>query len=312
MPKREKAFVTKEQLEEITGFGWTPGPHTHIKSDITDLPWSWTDVLKAGSNLTDLATRQHAGLSDAPADAHHPQSHTLASHSTKPHSALTDITSGQHHAQLHGSSHHSGGGDAIKLDDLATPNDNIDLNVSISRHGLFPKLSNHPAQCLSGIGQWLTLYDATSIIIQILSGASGTTRNTNNTERSNTATEYTKIKETKLGEPTGVMRIYFELKKVGGVPAANVIARIYLNGGAIGTTRTSNTGTYEAFSEDLGGFDSQDLIQIYAYKGGCDTVYVKNLRFKYDRAITMLGECVLTTPIAIATQNPFSMQNQDP
>lgn len=67
----------------------------------------WTYVSKTGSNLTDLATRQHAGLSDAPADAHHPQSHTLASHSTKPHSALTGVTSDQHHPQSHTLASHS-------------------------------------------------------------------------------------------------------------------------------------------------------------------------------------------------------------
>jgi hypothetical protein len=32
--------------------------HTHVKTDITDTPWAWTDVSKTGSNLTDLATRQ--------------------------------------------------------------------------------------------------------------------------------------------------------------------------------------------------------------------------------------------------------------
>ena len=37
---------------------------------------AWGDVSKAGSNLTDLATRQHAGLSDAPADAHHAEDHS--------------------------------------------------------------------------------------------------------------------------------------------------------------------------------------------------------------------------------------------
>ncbi|BDI54908.1 MAG: baseplate/adhesin [Thorarchaeia virus VerdaV2] len=41
----------------------TTGPHTGT------LPW--TDLNKTGSNLTDLATRLHAGLSDAPANAHH-------------------------------------------------------------------------------------------------------------------------------------------------------------------------------------------------------------------------------------------------
>ena len=77
------------------------GAHTHVKAAITDTPWSWTDVLKTGSNLTDLATRLHSSLQSIGANDHHPQSHTLASHSTKPHSALTDITENQHHNKLH-------------------------------------------------------------------------------------------------------------------------------------------------------------------------------------------------------------------
>ncbi|MCK4788374.1 MAG: hypothetical protein KAV87_31835 [Desulfobacteraceae bacterium] len=194
-----------------------------------------------------------------------------------------------------------------KLDDWATPDDNIDLNASISRHGLFPKLSNHAAQCYSGIGQWLTLYDSTSIVICILSKTSTTTRNSNDTERTTTAGSYTKLKETKLGEPTGVMSIQFTLESVGG---ETVYGRIYKNGSPIGTAHSTTTiGTW---AQDLGGFDSQDLIQIYAYAELEDTAKVRNMRFRYDRSINILGECTLTTPIAITTQVPFSMQNQDP
>jgi hypothetical protein len=39
----------------------------------------------------------------------------------------------------HAASHIASGGDAIKLDDLATPDDNTDLNVNASTHGLAPK-----------------------------------------------------------------------------------------------------------------------------------------------------------------------------
>src|SRR4029450_328423 len=42
----------------------------------------------------------------------------------------------------HHTSHESGGSDAIKLDDLAVPDDNTDLNASTSKHGLMKKLSN--------------------------------------------------------------------------------------------------------------------------------------------------------------------------
>lgn len=39
----------------------------------------------------------------------------------------------------HHTSHESGGGDAIKLDDLSAPDNNTDLNASTSAHGLAPK-----------------------------------------------------------------------------------------------------------------------------------------------------------------------------
>lgn len=115
-------------LEEIQAGKWASGYHTHIKGDITDTPWIWTDVSKTGSNLTDLATRQHAGL--------------------------TNITENQHHAKLHGASHHSGGGDAIKLDDLASPDDNTDLNALTTKHGLLKKLGGGIINFLRADGAW--------------------------------------------------------------------------------------------------------------------------------------------------------------
>ncbi len=54
----------------------------------------------------------------------------------------------------HASAHASGGGDALKLDDLATPDDNTDLNASTLRHGLLRKLNNNPSQFLDGQGNW--------------------------------------------------------------------------------------------------------------------------------------------------------------
>lgn len=54
----------------------------------------------------------------------------------------------------HKTSHQSGGGDAIKLDDLAAPDDNTDLNASTSKHGLLPKLSGRSGDALRGDGTW--------------------------------------------------------------------------------------------------------------------------------------------------------------
>ena len=69
-------------------------------------------------------------------------SHTLASHSTKAHPDLTGVGTGDHHAQTHQADHNSGAGDALKLDDLAAPDDNTDLDYSTTAHGLVPKGTN--------------------------------------------------------------------------------------------------------------------------------------------------------------------------
>jgi hypothetical protein len=50
----------------------------------------------------------------------------------------------------------SGGAQAIKLDDLAAPDDNTDLNVSTSKHGLAPKLPNDATKFLDGTGAYST------------------------------------------------------------------------------------------------------------------------------------------------------------
>jgi len=54
----------------------------------------------------------------------------------------------------HASTHQSGGGDAIKLDDLATPDDNTDLDATTSQHGLLPKLGGGSTNFLRADGSW--------------------------------------------------------------------------------------------------------------------------------------------------------------
>ena len=67
-----------------------------------------------------------------------------------------DVT-GDNAPQAHNSSHQSGGGDAIKLDDLATPDDNTDLNASATAHGLLLKLENSGTKYLRDDGTWQTV-----------------------------------------------------------------------------------------------------------------------------------------------------------
>jgi hypothetical protein len=56
----------------------------------------------------------------------------------------------------HAASHQFGGGDAIKLDDLDAPEDNTDLNATISAHGLLPKLGGGTTNFLRADGTWAT------------------------------------------------------------------------------------------------------------------------------------------------------------
>lgn len=54
----------------------------------------------------------------------------------------------------HHTRHENGGEDAIKLDDLAAPDDTTDLNVSTSKHGLCPKAPNDTTKFLRGDASW--------------------------------------------------------------------------------------------------------------------------------------------------------------
>lgn len=61
---------------------------------------------------------------------------------------------GLYSAATHASQHESGGGDSIKLDDLAAPDDNTDLDATITAHGLLPKLGGGTTNFLRADGTW--------------------------------------------------------------------------------------------------------------------------------------------------------------
>jgi hypothetical protein len=64
----------------------------------------------------------------------------------------------------HAPSHQSGGGDPIKLDDLAAPDDNTDLNASAGAHGLLRKLSGTATDFLNGSGAWAVPAGAGNVV----------------------------------------------------------------------------------------------------------------------------------------------------
>jgi len=109
-------------------------------------------------------TIAHSATTGQTADDHHSQVHdlagsdhnasTLANLNLKISDATLDDAGDSRTPSAHNTSHQSGGSDAIKLDDLAAPDDNTDLNVSTSAHGLTPKLSNVATQYLDGTGAY--------------------------------------------------------------------------------------------------------------------------------------------------------------
>lgn len=85
---------------------------------------------------------------------------------------------------------------------------------------------------------------------------------------------YTKEKEI-AGCIADTLRITFDMKsKVG----ATVYGKIYKDGVAHGTARSTALTTYQTYSEDL-AFIVGDLIQLYAYSSNpSQEVYLRNLR----------------------------------
>ena len=141
--------------------------------------------------------------------------------------------------------------------------------------------------------------------------------NSDDTEKSLTTNTYLKIKEVKISvAPSTVtsLRIKFSIKTNSS--GQNAFGRIYKNGVAIGTERENATPlSYVEYSEDLGTFAANDLIQIYAHTNGGATVYCENFRFygMDTQTITKLKNVTLNTPIAgtDSSKNP-TFVNQDP
>jgi len=120
-----------------------------------ELFWNTTDGILYRRNdgntawdaLTAVAAAHDLGGSSHNAD-------TLANLNTKISDATLDDSSDPRDPNAHASSHQSGGGDSIKLDDLASPDDNTDLDSTISAHGLLPKLGGGTTNFLRADGTW--------------------------------------------------------------------------------------------------------------------------------------------------------------
>ena len=96
---------------------------------------------------------------------------------------------------------------------------------------------------------------------------------TNDTERNTSNGSYVKLKEIKI-QRAGTYRIKFDLRSDGGGTA---YGRIYKNGSAIGTERTTTLTSDDPYSEDVSSLVTGDLIQIYGHVSG-GICYVNDFR----------------------------------
>lgn len=115
-------------------------------------------------------------------------------------------------------------------------------------------------------------------------GASDTLEESADTERSRQASTYAMVKEIviRLG---GTIRIKFDIKGDSPSFAPAVAGRIYANGTAIGTERTSGDNTYDTHSEDL-HVQPFDLVQLYHKGNGTNYCYIRNFRIYYTKSAT--------------------------
>lgn len=109
--------------------------------------------------------------------------------------------------------------------------------------------------------------------------ASNNLRVSADTERTEATTGYVKEKDITI-QHRGTVRVKFDLKGTGGDTA---YGRIYVNGVAVGTERTTTETAYQTYSEDIAVL-SGDEVQLYI-KTGTLTVpaYCRNFRIYYDK-----------------------------
>jgi hypothetical protein len=138
--------------------------------------------------------------------------------------------------------------------------------------------------------------------LSLVTSASANTMNTNSTEKSTTATVYTKVKEFLLASDMQGVRIKFDLK-TASTGAATAYGRIYKSDVAIGTEQTDTTCAYVTKSEDLTTFAAGSKVQVYAKTSdAAQAAYVQNLQLCYDIAIdtsaygAMANDPTVTSP----------------
>lgn len=107
-----------------------------------------------------------------------------------------------------------------------------------------------------------------------MAGASDDLVQSADTERSGTDTTYTLKKEIVIINP-GTYRIAFDMYCNG---TSSSFGQIYRNGSPVGTERLDGDHAYSTYTEDISGWSTNDLCQLFMKQSGSDTYFCRNFR----------------------------------
>ncbi len=95
---------------------------------------------------------------------------------------------------------------------------------------------------------------------------------------SSTSASYTKLGEIKING-SGALRIKFVLQQISGSASNDTFGRIYRNGSAVGTERAvAADAAMLEFSEDISGWSTGDLVQLYCKDANGNTLSCGDMR----------------------------------
>lgn len=145
--------------------------------------------------------------------------------------------------------------------------------------------------------------------------SSDTDRNYNDAEKPIEASSWTKIKEITINESVyGSLKVYWGFHSEENQVEVQTI--LYLNGTPVsGTPHLCSTTVWTPTSEVIPArqFSPGDKIQIYAkYTSAPSLCYVREMRLKYDPAITKIGSFILSVPLAVVGEYVIRACNSDP
>lgn len=154
--------------------------------------------------------------------------------------------------------------------------------------------------------------EAATIAATTAPKASNTVRNSNDAVREGAGAGYIKRKECKLNANLAVCRIKFDLRS--GSSGKMVFGKLYKNDNPIGIERSTDSTSFQTFSEDFSGLVTDDLIQLYLKNEVTVGTHAKgaNFRFCYSEFITHIGGLELVAALEDTADPTISITNQDP